>query len=584
MSKLKEINTLDDLYHANPDVYKATTTKMIDNPKADVGLLFDNIKNEPTLFIDHRLDLKSDKAKLIRRHELTHYIRNTKNKTTARWATGDKPGVINKIKSALGTVVEEAAATNSMYKRDSGVRANKTLNKYLYPIEAGVQKVTEKPFRFNLLRTLIKKAEYAPGIPEKGSKTNLPTSHKLQEWEFVVQEHIANVRGKHYDLRLAPPGGVGFSWAINEIPTPGQRTDAIRTSDHTKDYFNFSGVIKSGYGAGTVKQIYRGKVDVIDAKPNKITFYWYGNSGTEVQKFTLINLYGDDKWVLLNHTKTITLDRQKNIEPLKYKDKSGSNFISKENDFETPKIDGASAIVILQGGKTPSVFSKRISKKSGLQIEYTPKIPKLLDNRPPDGLGLTVLRAEVFAIDPSGKEIPNSTLGGLLNSSVQKSRAVQKMSGTPLRLAGYDVVKYNGKKVDHLPIQDKYKILQELSSIYPVIENPLELQKTTPFLEGKIVWRDGVPIKVKNKKEYDVYVRDIYTNINGDRAGGIRYSHSPFGDIIANVGSGWTHKELKDMMNNPQNYIGRVAKITAQEKFKNGALRAPVFNGWHLEK
>jgi hypothetical protein len=431
---------------------------------------------------------------------------------------------------------------------------------------------------------LIKVGEFAPGLPQKGVKTALPSSEKLQEWEFVVQEHLADRRGRHLDLRLAPPGGVGFSWVVNEIPKAGQRTHAIRVDDHTKDYFDFTGKIEKGYGKGEVNQLYRGKVDVVSAKPNKITFYWYGNSGTKLDKFTLIDVYGSDKWLLLNHTDTVALNRQKNIAPLKYKDLSGGKYVKQTNDFETPKIDGASSVVVLQGGKIPVVYSKRTSKRTGQKIEYTPKIPKLLETRVPKDFGTTVLRAEVFAVGKDGKELPNRLLGGLLNSSVQKSRAMQQMGGIPLRLAGFDVVKYKGKKVDNLDIQEKYKIIQEISNKFPIIEDPLQINQKIPFSEGKVIWREGTPLKVKDKKDYDVYVREIYPNINNDRAGGIKYSYSPFGPIVGNVGTGWKHNELKDMLNNPSKYIGRVAKISAQEKHPSGALRAPSFKSWHLEK
>lgn len=430
----------------------------------------------------------------------------------------------------------------------------------------------------------FKVSEFAPGLPQKGTKTALPTSNKLTQWEFVVQEHNADRRGRHLDLRLAPPGGVGFSWVVNELPMPGQRVTAIRTSDHTRDYFDFTGKIEKGYGKGDVKQLYRGKVDVITAKPNKITFYWYGNSGTKLSKFTLIDVYGSDKWILLNHTETIALKRQRDIAPLKYKDLSGGKYVKQKHDFETPKIDGASSVVVLQGGKTPVVYSRRISKKTGQRIEYTPKIPRLLESRVPTKFGTTVLRAEVFAVGKDGKELPNRLLGGILNSSVQKSRAIQKMSGTPLRLAGFDVVKYKGKKVDKLDIKDKYKIIKEISKQFPLIENPLQINQKIPFTEGKVVWRNGIPLKVKNKKDYDVYVRGIYPNIHNNRAGGIEYSYSPFGSTVGRVGTGFKHAELKDMLENPKKYIGRVAKISAQEKHPSGALRAPAFLSWHLEK
>jgi len=429
----------------------------------------------------------------------------------------------------------------------------------------------------------FKQSEFAPGIPEKGAQIDIPKSSKLQQWEFVVQEHLADVRGKHLDLRLAPPMGPGLSWVVQELPKPGQKTYAIRTSDHSPKYFDFKGVIKEGYGKGTVKQIYRGKVDVISSDKNKITFYWYGPSGTELHKYTLFNPYGDNKWLFLNHTKTAKLETQKKIKPLVYKDVSKS-YNKLPSDFETPKIDGASSLVVLLGGKTPAVFSKRTSKKTNDLIEYTPKIPKLLDNKVPKDFGTTVLRAEVFALDKNNEELPNRLLGGLLNSGVQKSRDAQKKLGAPLRLAAFDVVKYKGKNVSNLPIKDKYKIIQEISSKYPYIEDPLQLNKTTSFKEGKVIWRDNKPYKVKYKQDFDVYVRDVFPSTKKGFAGGILYSYTPNGPIVGKVGTGWTHEELKDMYNNSKNYVGRIARVKAQEKHPSGALRAPSFVSWHLDK
>lgn len=426
--------------------------------------------------------------------------------------------------------------------------------------------------------------EFAPGIPQRGMAVAIPTINKVQQWEFVVQEHNALRRKHHFDFRLAPPGGPGFSWVLNELPGPGQQTPAIRTYDHEADYFDFKGTIKSGYGAGTVSTVLRGSVDVLHTTPNKITFYWYGNSGTEVTKYTLISPYGDPvKWILMNHTTTIALNRQKRIESLKYKDLSG-NYKKEFGDFETPKIDGASSIVILLGNKTPVVYSRGVSQKTGMQIEYTPKIPKLLEMKVPKDFGTTVLRAEVFGVDQNGAELPNRTLGGILNSSVQKSRAIQKISGSPLRLAGYDVVKYKGRNVSKLPIEERYKILEEINKKFPIIENPVALGKIIPFTEGKVVWRNGVPLKVKNKADYDVFVKNIFPSIIPNRAGGFEYSLYPGGPTVGKVGTGFTHEELIDMMTNKRNYIGRVAKVNALEQYPSGALRGASFNDWHLEK
>lgn len=120
-------------------------------------------------------------------------------------------------------------------------------------------------------------------------------------------------------------------------------------------------------------------------------------------------------------------------------------------------------------------------------------------------------------------------------------------------------------------------------ALYERIKN-----KRHPLTEEGVVMtplEGGTPVKIKFRPEYDVVVRKIFEARakNGRRAGGFEYSR-----ILENgkkgegkVGTGFSHDTLRDMLENPEDYEGRVAKVEAQSEFPSGALRAPSFKAFH---
>jgi len=55
----------------------------------------------------------------------------------------------------------------------------------------------------------------------------------------------------------------------------------------------------------------------------------------------------------------------------------------------------------------------------------------------------------------------------------------------------------------------------------------------------------------------------------------------PGGDPVGKVGTGFSSEVRKQMMESPDDFIGRVARIRAQEQFPSGAYRAPAFLALH---
>jgi ATP-dependent DNA ligase len=101
--------------------------------------------------------------------------------------------------------------------------------------------------------------------------------------------------------------------------------------------------------------------------------------------------------------------------------------------------------------------------------------------------------------------------------------------------------------------------------------------------EGIVAWpvKGGRPLKVKQTPEYNTFVQSIFPAKGRLRgmAGGFEYSRSPEGKPVGRVGTGFSDEVRRQMLEEQEDWIGRVARVRAQQAFPSGALRAPVFIG-----
>lgn len=461
------------------------------------------------------------------------------------------------------------------------------------------------------LDAILKVAEYAPGLPSRESFHPIPDISKPKLWEFGVHDHRALRRGRHFDLRLGDPGtGRAHSWALPPaLPNPGEGTIAVQQPTHTVRYMDFEGDIPKGYGAGKVGLHAREKTEVLEASPEHVKFALYRSSGP--QEFTLKRL-GGRIWKLFNMTPT---SKKLGVEfgKPKYKEISPSKVdVGDDRYLMSAKIDDAHNLFVLPGsGSRVRVVSYRPRAESrgvGTDlIEHTHKLNGFDGLRTPPGLGGTILRGGVYAIDPkTGHATEAHVLGGLLNSDVWKSREKQKEHGA-LRAVLYDVAKFHGRDVSKAPYSEKLKILREVVKKLPLFELPpmadtesrkIELLdkiskgKLPHTKEGVVLWRMSefeAPIKAKYKEQHDVFVRRFFkaeegSKYHGRGVGGFEFSHTSDGPIVGRVGTGLSDKLREDMHKNPKKYVGAVAVTESMTKYRTGALRAPAFKSWHLDK
>ena len=439
---------------------------------------------------------------------------------------------------------------------------------------------------------------FAPGIQDRYRFGDYTALKPGQFATLVIQEHHAKRAGKHYDIRLGTPELGLFSWSSRKfLPDISDKILAIQQPLHDYDYKDYVGPIEAGYGAGDVRKVLETSVLVTNVTPDSISF----TTAEErlPSRFTLVRDKRDPRrWYLINNTPSEYPDYTK--PRMKYVDtEEVDKFIDqmKNGDTLQEKIDGAHGIIRLLKD-TVEVYSVRKSV-TGRPIVHTERIfggrPKI--QLPPE-IRDSILGGEIWA-EREGKAAAPQELGSFLNSAIAKSLIKQLQTGTKLKVSLFDIVRLGGKPVTDKDYQERLKLLQEKVLPYlPQDTFDIVQTATTPDAARKL-WNsilkgenprteEGVilrpagkePLKAKLVTEFNVYIRGIFPGEGKYRnkaAGGFYYSFEPDGPIVGYVGTGFSDEFREELFRNPENYIGRVARVKAQGQFPSGALRAPVF-------
>lgn len=445
-------------------------------------------------------------------------------------------------------------------------------------------------------------SDYAKGIKRKDFPGNDAKLKPGMLIDYFIQHHLAKRRGPHYDLRLGTKNTNLFSWATQNHPLKqheGNRIPAARTNLHRYSYGTFEGHIPPGYGHGDVKLDSKGKAVVTRRTDNTISFSI--EDGKYPQRFTLINPgqeYGKNYWILLKQ-KTPKLP---NFEKTKYKlvnaDQLPSLDLSKF--VAQPKIDGALQLVVF-GKHNLEMLSHRRSTTGKESIIHT---ERFFGHRPkiniPKNLRNSVFLAEVYG-EKDGKPIPQQETSALLNSSLSKSLSAQREKNIKLKAMLFGVAEHNKNKLTFdVPYDERKKLLEQALQALPAdkFHTPEEITgkkdiialwqaikngKHNSTKEGLILHpTKGVPLKVKNTNEHDVYIRQFFSGKGKAKdIAGFEYSDSPNGKLLGRVGSGINEALRKAIADDPGSFIGRIARIKAQEKLPSGALRAPSLINLH---
>lgn len=439
-------------------------------------------------------------------------------------------------------------------------------------------------------------SEFAPGIGRRqhGEHTSLTPGEIVS---FFVQRHLAERAGEHFDVRLGNNKGKLYSWAVRKgIPEPGQKHFAARTYLHNESYGPWEGEIPEGYGKGKVESRVRGRALITSVSPDGISFTTADERYP--QRFRLQRIRGVKDWILINTTPTVPLEfrktHMKSVPPEEAEKLFSPDMIAQA------KVDGSAEFLHILGPRIESL-SYRAQKATGYPIVHTERAG-LAHRRYPGLPGDTVLRSELYGAS-GRKSLTAAETGGLLNATVEHSLQKQKETGAELRHRLLDVLRYRGRDLSEVPYEKRLELLKDIASriddprfsVAEDVRDPAEQKALLRrILSGKHpLTREGVvfhpvgsadPVKVKRADEADVIITGVFPGSGkySRSAGGFTYSlpEAPL-ETVGEVGSGLTDVQRQDLWDNQDDWIGRTARIRAQEQFPSGAWRAPAFKALH---
>ena len=451
------------------------------------------------------------------------------------------------------------------------------------------------------------------GLPDRSDFGELSKLQEQQLVDMFGQWHDARRAKKHLDLRVGTPDTNLFSWAVRKgLPDPGQKHLAMQQPVHDYSYGRFQGTLPTGYGAGTVRKAFENRILLTKVAPDRIDFSTADSRYPE--RYTLIRPASEKPrhWLLVNTTPTKELPYQKiRFERIPSDQVESAISHMANGDSVQAKIDGAHSLVHLLKDRV-EVMSYRKSKVTGYPIAHTERVAggRINADIPPEWRG-SVLRGELFGTQPQEgeeKAIPPQTLGGLLNSGIEKSRAQQQSQGIRLQDALFDIQQKGRQPIDlkTIPYAQRRALLHEAMKFLPpevfrltpeatnapdarTLWENIQAGKEPTTHEGVVIHPTvGIPRKAKLLNESDVHLTGVFPGAGkyqGQGAGGFEYALEPGGKTIGRVGTGLSDVLRRDMLQNPDEYIGRVARVRAQGQFPgSNALRAPSLLALHEDQ
>lgn len=287
-----------------------------------------------------------------------------------------------------------------------------------------------------------------------------------------------------------------------------------------------------------------------------------------------------------------------------------NRLLEKKDEQQQPPKPILPELPKIEHEKSPAAFSAPGEKWAESAGRVEPQVAKqqlvqVTDTQPKKKKTLPIdSRAQLNdKLAEDAQSIPVQELSGILNSSLAESLRKQKDQGVNMRVALFNVLSQGKKPVGQdVPYSKKVSILQEIMKHLPADKFMLPEMATTPEAqqamwesiqagknprtrEGIVAFPEtGAPYKVKVLPEADVILRRMFGGqgkYKDKGVGGFGYSLPGSDKEVGEVGSGLTDELRQAMLEHPDEYLERTARIRSQGQYPSGAHRAPSLIAMH---
>jgi len=420
------------------------------------------------------------------------------------------------------------------------------------------------------------------------------------EGKYFIEAHYAThfhhdlsiiVNDKVYRVARTPSLLNKKSGYLGLFPGPKEKTSWVLQPEHMINEVPNPPEIVEGYGKGESTVVREGKCFVNMSYNGNLHVIFEGIDGVYVliekdNMALVIRKENESSWI----GKHVMKD-----------DRDVEKYLNDPEYICSEKLDGAAIEwqIVNKGGKKHLVIHSyrpdaKLEKKYGIrkQIDHTYRV-KIADEPLPDNIPEAKGRGELWYPGEGGL----TKISSLLNSNLVKARESEI---TP-QLYIHDLIEYEGKNVSDLPYERKLSLMENINGLDKRFNIPTmawstedkqrlwKSGKQKQGIDGIITWKigskdrtnTGRAIKLKYKHDQDNWYPATITDIipqRGDRSEEFGYPvlENQWGTRFQSGGLGLTEEIRRQMRNNPEEWIGKPVRYSAERHFPNHKPFQPV--------